>query len=293
MKQPPSSIPLLSKPPSSSIALLVKQAFSLFVLLLLLTSCEKPIQTDDEVANPQDGNLIVRVADNALSCTRLNFAVYDMSGTRVKQVNQQSSAADFGSAVFQIPPGDYQLVIVAHSSNGNPTMASSKKIQFTNTQGFTDTFLYDDTITVDDSHKELQVVPRRIVSLCRFVITDNYPADVNLMRFYYTGGSGAFDATTGLGCVNSRQDVKFDVSSGQREFDLYTFLHSDEGAIRLKVTALDVNGAEAYNREYDVSLKQNHITRCTSPYFSGDSMASATGLFDGFNGWEGEYYLNF
>ena len=38
----------------------------------------------------------------------------------------------------------------------------------------------------------------------RFVLTDDIPSDVKKMQFYYTGGSGAFNALTGLGSVNSK-----------------------------------------------------------------------------------------
>ena len=282
---------LLPKHPVSSIALHVKQAFSLFILLLLLASCEKPITSSENNEATQNGNLIVSVPTDGLSSTRLNFAAYDTSGTRIKQVNQQSGNADFGVAPFQLAPDAYLLVVVAHSSNGNPTMASPKKIQFTNTQGFTDTFLYYDTITVDDNRKELQVVPRRIVSLCRFVITDEIPAGVAKMRFYYTGGSGAFDATTGLGCVNSRQSLMFDITNGQKEFDLYTFLHQKEGTIHLKVTAYDAGDNVLYEREFDVPMAQNRMTWFTGAFFSGSTMTTSTISVN--TDWNEEAHLTF
>ena len=199
----------------------------LFTLLLLLSSCEEPITDDGSVvsgsAADNDANLTVtvfeiektpfgsltRATNNATTragqqqastvCTRLNFAIYDEDGSRVKQVNQQSSAADFGSAAFQLEPGDYTLVVVGHSSNGNPTMTNLGKIQFTNAQGYTETFLYHATVTIADDPVEQPASLDRIVSLCRFVLTDDeIPADVKRMRFYYTGGSGAFNALTGL-----------------------------------------------------------------------------------------------
>ena len=268
-KQPASSFLLLFKHPASSFVLLFKQAFLFLALLLLLVSCEKTITSSENNEAPQNGNLVVSVPTDGLTSTRLNFAVYDTSGTRVKQVNQQSGNADFGVANFQLAPGDYLLVVVAHSSNGNPTMSDPKKIQFKNSQGFTDTFLYCDTITVDDSRKEPQVVPKRIVSLCRFVIKDEYPADVKKMRFYYTGGSGAFDATTGLGVVKSKQDVRFEVSATQRQFDLYTFLHNTEGTLHLTVTALDANDDELLHRDFDVPMRQNQITWLQGNLFTG------------------------
>ncbi|MBO4215735.1 MAG: FimB/Mfa2 family fimbrial subunit [Bacteroidaceae bacterium] len=209
-------------------------------------------------------------------CERLNFVVYDMNGTRVKQVNQTLDAADYGTASFQLPEGDYMVVVVGHSSNGNPTMTNPYKIQFTNTQGFTDTFLCCGDVTIGEEGAELEVSLDRIVSMCQFIITDEIPTEVKKMRFYYTGGSGAFDATTGLGCVNSKQDVKFDVVAGQNEFDLYTFLHDIDGTIHLTVTALDATGNELYNRTFDVPMEQNQITKHAGAFFNGSGSSSTT-----------------
>lgn len=292
MKPPVPFLPQLFKQPASSLVLLFKQAFPFLFLLLLLFSCEKPITSDanGDGGQTENGNLVVSVPTDGLTSTRLNFAVYDTSGTRVKQVNQQFGNADFGVANFQLAPGDYLLVVVAHSSDGNPTMSDPKKIQFKNSQGFTDTFLYCDTITVDDSRKELQVVPQRIVSLCRFVIKDEYPADVKKMRFYYTGGSGAFDATTGLGCVNSKQSLMFDVTDGQKQFDLYTFLHDTEGTVHLTVTAYGANDVVLYEREFDVPMTRNKMTWLTGFYFSGSVILSSITID---TDWDQDLYMSF
>ena len=285
----------------------MKHVVTILLLLMVFVSCEKPLPSDSDSEDSQevkaDDNLVVSIPVDGLSFTRLNFAVYDMTGTRVKQVNQTSAAAnfgkqvnqtsaaaDFGKASFQLTPGDYNLVVVAHSSDGNPTMTDPKKIQFKNTQGFTDTFLYYGSVTIGDERVSLLVTPKRIVALCRFVLTDDYPAGAAKMRFYYTGGSGAFDATTGLGCVNSKQDVKFDVTDGQKQFDLYTYLHDTEGTIRLSVTVLDVSDVELYQRTFDVPLVQKKITWMTGSFFSGSMTISTV---DNNADWDGEYHLPF
>ena len=93
--------------------------FSIFTLLLLftLTSCEEPYTAEESAPVPtqqakaQKGNLIVSVFQleqtpfasmtrtaAADACTHLNFAVYGLDGTRIKQINQTSAAADFGCA---------------------------------------------------------------------------------------------------------------------------------------------------------------------------------------------------
>lgn len=279
------------------------------VALCALVSCEQPFvgANESEVA---DGNLSVRVfqveqtpfasftrgeESVGAMCTRLNYAVYDEDGSRVKQVNQTSDGANFGTASFQLEEGDYLLVVVAHSANGNPTMTNPSKIQFTNATGYTDTFLCSGDVSINDEPVEMQVSLDRIVALCRFEITDEYiPSEVKKMRFYYTGGSGAFNAATGLGSVNSKQTMTFDVSGGQKQFDLYTFLHDKESAINLKVTALDGDDNVLYERDFDVPMAQNHITWLSGAYFTGSgSSASVISGVTVNTDWAGETHLTF
>ncbi len=288
----------------------------LCTLLLLLSSCEKPILQDESAvsgsAADKDANLTVTVFEiektpfgsltragqqqASAVCTRLNFAIYDEDGSRVKQVNQTKETTNYGTAHFQLEPGDYTLVVVGHSSGGNPTMTDLKKIQFTNAQGYTETFLYHATVTIADDPVEQGASLDRIVSLCRFVLTDDeIPADVKRMRFYYTGGSGAFNALTGFGSVNSKQTVTVDVSSGsQKQFDLYTFLHAEESDISLKVTALDDDDNVLYERDFDVPMQQNHITWLSGAFFngSGSSSITITGVTVNTD-WAGETHLTF
>lgn len=263
---------------------------------LLLLSCEKAI-TDDSVVSgsvaDKNANLTVTVfsiektpfetftrAATPVSeaCTRLNFAVYTLDGSRVKQVNQSSAEADFGKASFQLEPGTYQLVVVGHSASGNPTMTDPTKVQFTNATGYTDTYLCCANVTIGEDKVDYKVSLDRITALCRFVLTDTeIPAEVKKMHFYYTGGSGAFDATTSLGCVNSKQDVKFDITADHKQFDLYTFPYkSTEGTLHLVVTALDASGVEITQREFDVSIEKNYITWVSGSFF-GSSGSDPTG----------------
>lgn len=282
-----------------------------YLIILIITSCEKPVIPGEySTQGDLDGNLVVSVfqieqqsfgtsltrAAIADYCSRLSYAVYDADGKLVKQVNQKESDSGFGTAYFKVDPGTYQVVVVGHSS-GNPTMTNSKKIKFENKDGFTDTFLHNSNVVVTDADDEEQVeaVMRRIVSLCRVVFTDAIPDGVSQMRFEYKGGSGAFDAATGLGSVNSTQKETFPVDAGDENccFDLYTFLHDTEGTIHLQATALDDNDNELREREFDVPLKQRMITKLSGPYFSGTTGSSIT-IVIGINAeWEGEQTIEF
>ena len=198
-----------------------KKILIAFIALLTLVSCEKVTLPFNEDPKKSEGNLITRaVPTNA--CTRINYAVYDMEGTRVKQVNQQLDDANFGTASFQLAEGNYFLVVVAHSSDGNPTMADPTCIKFTNAQGYSDTFLCSGDISIGDEPLDMNVTLERIVALCRFVTTDDYPADVKKMKFYYTGGSSTFSPSAGYGCVNSKQTEIRAVTDGVTTFDIFT-----------------------------------------------------------------------
>lgn len=274
-------------------------------LALLLSNCENPVITDEERMEPQ-GNLKVSIyqieqtpfsaltrAESGIACSRLNFIVYDESGSRLNQVSQKVEEPGFGTAAFQLEEGIYQLVVVGHSASGNPTTTNLSKIQFTNGTGYSDTFLYYGEVTIGTEQTDWEVSLHRIVSLCRFVITDDIPAEVKKLRFYYTGGSGAFDAATGLGSVASKQSVTFDVQEGQKQFDLYTFLHNPSDNIALKVTALDASDNILRERDFDVPMKQNEVTWLTGSYFSGSSSGS-TGITITINtDWAGETHQNF
>jgi len=255
---------------------------------LVLMGCEKPLISEgEEESDDTEGNLTVTVwqsghepfpamtrATSLDDYNRLNYAIYTSDGTRVKQVNQTRENTGFGSATFQLEPATYQVVVVAHNCDKNPTMTNLSKIQFTNAMGYTDTSLYYGEIEVTEEHQDVQVDLERIVSLCRVIITDEYPEDVTQMRFQYKGGSGAFDAKTGYGCVNSTQTLFFDVTNGQKQFDLYTYLHDEEGTLHLLATAYDDADNVIHEREFEVPMLYNQITRFSGPFFTGSGNGS-------------------
>lgn len=285
---------------------------SLFVLLLVfLAGCEKPVITDTENTSVKKGNLTLSIFEiehtafaeltrtaAAEVCNHLNFAIYDAKGTRVKQTNQKLGDSDFGTVSFQLPEGTYTIVALAHSSNGNPTMTHSEKIQFTNSQGYTDTFLYYKRIVIGTESQTLSLTLHRITSLCRFIINDAIPEGVAKLEFTYKGGSGSFDASTGLGCVNSTQVMKYDVQTGkkQTQYDLYTFLRDTDGTLSLKIIAYDGSGNILHEKSVDVEMHQDQITWLRGDFFS-DAQSTITQSFSATvnidTQWQGELYLTY
>ena len=274
--------------------------FSLAIIVLLCTSCEKEFFDDEEyveketsTASKQKGNVTVSILQlgqepfqteakgrDIKLPNHLCFAIYDMGGARLKQANQTPDkidsgivSPDFGTVSLQLPAGTYQLVVLAHSSTKNPTMTNPAKIQFNNSIGYTDTYLYYNTLTVTDEPQTLDLSLKRIAALCRFVISDPIPDGVFQIKFEYKGGSGHLSALTGFGVTNSTQMVTRQVQPGQQyqAFDLYTFLHQQEGTIALTATALNAAGEDLYEWDFEIPMAQNQITWLTGNFFAEES----------------------
>ena len=126
----------------------IRTFLPVLLLTILFTACEKPLLSEDEGtggSRKTEGNLKLSVYQleqtdfSALTrtaaadvCTRLNFVIYDMEGTRLKYENQLVGDTDFGTTSFLLPEGNYQLVVIAHSVNKNPTTTNPAKVMFTN-----------------------------------------------------------------------------------------------------------------------------------------------------------------
>ena len=270
----------------------MQKHFGFLFLIALCVACEKvdldefDPGTDVSQTEKTTGNLNLHVAqlqempfsheaNNAntdAECTHLCFAIYDMGGTRLKQVNQKQDDNNYGTVNLQLDKGTYQLVVLAHSSTKNPAMTNPAKIQFNNSTGYTDTYLFYTTLTVTDEPQTYAITLDRIAALCRFVISDPIPDGVSQIRFQYKGGSGHLSALTGLGVTNSTQVVTRQVQPGQQYqvFDLYTFLHQEEGTITLTATALNAAGEGLYEWEFEIPMAQNQITWLTGNFFADE-----------------------
>ena len=282
-----------------------QKAFQLFLVFFagcLVAACEKMIAEGENVLGADNAtqNVVIRIADidagwdGASSrtqvkisevCSRLQFAVYQ-NGSQVKKENQISGDNGFGTFALQLEAGTYQLLALGHSSANNVTTTKPEKLQFTNPgasngTGFTDTFYYYGDMVVSSDGAQVNINMKRATSMFRLKTSDGKPADVKKFQFYYTGGSGALDATTGLGCVNSKQTVIVpvdDTQTGQPlTFEMYTFLHQESGTVTFTVTAFDSNNGILYEKEFKAQMKRNCITQYTGIFFTDDEVGEPEG----------------
>ena len=275
-------------------------------LALLLAACEKPIideTTGKEI--PSEANVILhftqyeqesfgssahRSATRAATditeiCNRLNIAIFDAEGTKVKTVAQKESDSDFGTVALTLAAGTYHLVVIAHSCDGSATITSTEKVTFPNNK-VTDTFFYYGTLVVTDALQSYDLTLTRAVAMFRLVLTDeSIPNNVAKLKFYYLGGSSTFSPKDGYGCVNSKQTeirpVPADFVSGTA-FEVYTLPHTEEDVLtKLTVTALDANDNILKERVFEnIPIVRNQVTRYTGSFFgSGGGNSTNDGTF--------------
>ena len=263
-------------------------AFVCGVMLCSVASCEKMV-LGERAQVEEDGNVCVSVISfeqtpfetrtrSAVSdlCSRLNFVVFNKEGERVDQKDQEWGDEDFGQAHFNLPVGDYILAVVAHSSNGNPSVSkrTEKKgatIGFTNAKGYTDTFFASQNLTVGDDSVHLDMQLKRVVAKVRFINQDAIPEKADTVRFYYEGGSGSLDVEDGgWGNTNSKQMARFARNDFSSEFTIYTIPWRDRDYLKeVNVVAFDGLNRLTSTVIDSIPIRRNCITTCRGNLFDG------------------------
>ena len=275
----------------------------LFIALaVLVAACEKPILDEEDAVTRKEANVILhmtqyeqeafgnsgnRAATRAATditelCSRLNIAIFDDDGTKVKTVAQKEGDASFGTVAMTLAAGTYQLVVIAHNAEGSATITSTEKVTFPNNK-VTDTFYYYGDLVVTSEVQSYDLTLTRAVAMFRMVLTDDeIPSTVAKFKFYYTGGSSTFSPSAGYGCVNSKQTEIRTVADGVTTFDIFTLPHTEEDVLtKLTVTALDANDNTVKERVFEnVPVTRNQITRYTGSFFgNGGSGQTSDGTF--------------
>ena len=251
----------------------------MLVLVATLTSCEKFSLDESGQSSTHDANANVTVrihqvqnrtigevtkattSGTALQdvCSRVSFVVFD-GEEKIETINQASDDANFGIASFSLDEGEYRLVVIAHSGKGNCTMSVPEKVKFTSNK-LTDTFYYYGRLSVTADGATTDINLKRAVGAFKVHITDeNIPEEIRSIKFYYTGGSSTLDATSGFGCVNSRQTENFSMKDGGRDFTVYTFPHEEEKNIKMSISFLDADAKVVKSFEKaDLKIHQNKM----------------------------------
>ena len=273
-----------------------RMLYNVFALMLMATavsSCEKMTLSESaESENGDMGNVVLRVtqfeqtpfdaktrADVESVCTRLCFHIYGEDGIRVSYVNQKLEDSNFGTASFSLAEGRYILVVVGHSASANPSFSANEKVSISGSN-LGDTFWCCEEFEVGEDDVELSLRLKRIVSLLRFIPTDDIPANLNQVIFSYKGSKGSFSGLTGYGSTNTSQTVTLDVDSDADQYEFYMIPSSDNDLLDIKMSTyyIESDGRIHSLTEKEISqvpVKRNCITICRGSLFDGSSSSQS------------------
>lgn len=217
---------------------------TLTIFALTLISCEKfalEESVDTGETSESNGNVTLQITEAEIShFKRITYSIF-RNGGKVKNVNQQSPSSTFGTATFALTEGDYQAVVIGHNGEGNATVSSPEKITFYKNKT-TDTFCYYESFHVTEDNLRKEITPHRVTGMFVLHIKDAIPSTAKTIKFYYTGGSSTLNATTGYGCVNSRQTEEREMNPQQKDYRIYTLPHSDAKKLHIIITVYDQQG---------------------------------------------------
>ena len=273
-------------------------AMLMLVAMVCLGACEKAVfDEQQEEKQPLTGNVIIRtsmynivpfetraVQNVADFSSTLQFVLYQ-NGTKVKGVAQKKADGNYGQIGMTLEPGTYQLLVLAHSSSGNPSVADPTQIKFENSDGFSDTFYYYGDIEVTSEQTTYDVRLQRATSMVRVIVLDEVPSNAQRILLEYTGESGVFNAVTGMGgSTNSQQKMWYSAAGKTPPFSLcaYTFLRNETGSLNMTITAYGSSTSDviAQKQLTDIPMKNHMVTECSGYLFSTPPPASVDASFN-------------
>jgi len=221
------------------------------------------------------------VADSV--CRKLHY-VFFQNGEREEIVTQNAGDEGFGTLSRKLSIGEHQVIVVAHNGDGNATITSLDKAEFSNnknTAKVTDTFLFYETVEVTrGGANSFPIALQRVVAKFRLEITDSIPAAVSRLYFTYSGGSQSLNPQTGKGATKSTQKVEIPVTAGNQIFEIYTFPREDSNSLKVTVAAYDALGNKLKEREFEnVPIRRNNITVYKGDFFSDGVSSYDDGQF--------------
>ena len=271
---------------------------TLFVaaMLLLLTSCDQeednnktlvPIHVNTNGFNvTQEDFEPTRAATTADNYTNINAIIlaFYQGNTEIKRITQlradMPKGQSFGEFNLYLPIGKYTMVVVAYSTNENSpfTLTSLTEAAFTGLR-VKDTFVATQTVDVTSGNPlALSATLNRIVSQLTVTSTDGKASNADKLRMTLSGGSKAFNPSTGLATDNLGFDnaVTITKDAGQvTSSATMLFLAEDTQNIDVTIDVLDAQSNVITHRDIaNVPFKRDRVTLITGPLYSSSTSVS-------------------
>lgn len=245
---------------------------------------------------------------------RIVFKAFDSSGKAVYDSTQVSSQEGFGSLSFELSPGAYTFVAVAHDvaltgspAAPNPDRSVAASIVSPSQATVPEPLIQDtfcDTLNVTIKpgvpFASGMTLPR-VISKFKLTINDALPAGTAKIKFILNSsasaasGNPSFDPSTGFALENRQYVRSFDIADGSIgksgvSLSVSLLLTAETQDIDVTAAAYDAEGNLIISHELkDVPMKQNRITVAKGNFFT----ATGGGSFSFSTEWDADAEINY
>ena len=203
----------------------------------------------------------------------LTLAFYEDSDEVFKSTQLQGDA-HFGDFSLNLPLGTYTMVVLGYSCYEGDVLTLTSPTSAAFTAGrIGETFAYTQEVTVSNTDElELSATLDRIVAKFNVVSDDHRTQGAEKVRMTFSGGSKAFNPTTGLATSDTgfSNTVNISTNVGARSSSVsYLFLSTPEQTMDVTVEVLNSTDEVLYHKVMrNVPFKQNRSTKLTGNLYT-------------------------
>lgn len=231
----------------------------------------------------------------------ITLAFYTANGTEQYKVTQMRADATtytaFGEFDLSLPMGSYTMVVLGYGLNpGEPAinLTSPTSASFGEYPA-RETFVATQTVSITNTDDvELSATLNRVVAKLKVLSTDGRTDNAHSVCLTTSGGSKAFNPSTGLAITNTGFSNTIDITGTAVGIVAapvsYVFLATDEQTVNVTIDVLDENGTIISHKVVNgVPLQRNRTTKLVGSIFT----ASGDGSFQVETEWLPETEVNF
>jgi len=130
----------------------------------------------------------------------LRYLVYDSNNQLVRQINQDTTTANFGHISDSFTPGTYNVVFIVNAGSvvaGQPVATQGKPDYFTGSLKYNGLFYKSTSLTVTNTTINQQIALNRINAQVQVKATDVVPAVLDSVQFSFSGFQGTYAVRDG------------------------------------------------------------------------------------------------
>jgi len=287
----------------------MKKVTLFLAVILLVTGCAKkealvPVRVHINDFSISQEEIPSKTASDVVDYTgvkAITLAFYTADGTEQYKVTQMRADATtyttFGEFDLSLPMGSYTMVVLGYGLNdGEPAITLTGPTSATfGDYPARETFVATQAVSITNTDAlEFNATLNRVVAKLKVLSTDGRTANANSVRITTSGGSKAFNPSTGLATTNTGFSNTVNITStavGSVAGPVsYLFLATDEQTVNVTIDVLDENNQTISHKVVNnVPLQRNRMTKLVGSIFT----ASGDGSFQVETEWLPETEVNF